>query len=116
MKQLQGQLADYNLVNFLGFRNLIFFANLKIIDRQNTNSNLRSLENEVEQAILANQGKSWIFPVIMKILEMTADVEEMFNERRLREERVQELEQRVERLRTQNNERMNIVVIELDHL
>jgi len=39
-----------------------------------------------------------------------AEVEELFRERRLREEQLQELEQRTERLRTENNERMRVLV------
>uniref|UniRef100_A0A914NHD8 Uncharacterized protein n=1 Tax=Meloidogyne incognita TaxID=6306 RepID=A0A914NHD8_MELIC len=86
LKQLQGLLADYNLV----------------IDRQNTHSdtNLRSLEAEADQTALANQ-------------KLMAEVEELFRERRLREEQLQELEQRTERLRTENNERMRVLEIEV---
>ncbi|CAK5083380.1 unnamed protein product [Meloidogyne enterolobii] len=87
LKQLQGLLADYNLV----------------IDRQNTHSdtNLRSLEAEADQTALANQ-------------KLMAEVEELFRERRLREEQLQELEQRTERLRTENNERMRVLVNNLE--
>ncbi|KAF7634330.1 hypothetical protein Mgra_00006296 [Meloidogyne graminicola] len=86
LKQLQGLLADYNL----------------IIDRQNThsNTNLRSLDSEAEQIALTNQ-------------KLMVEVEELFNERRLREEQVQELEQRTERLKNENNERMRILEKEI---
>uniref|UniRef100_A0A915M4X8 Uncharacterized protein n=1 Tax=Meloidogyne javanica TaxID=6303 RepID=A0A915M4X8_MELJA len=73
-----------------------------VIDRQNTHSdtNMRSLEAEADQTALANQ-------------KLMAEVEELFRERRLREEQLQELEQRTERLRTENNERMRVLEIEV---
>lgn len=78
LKQLQGQLADYNM----------------IIERQYTNANLRSLEFEVEQAEAANQA-------------LTAEVEEQFRERQLHEEQVAELEERLQRLRAQNAQQID---------
>jgi hypothetical protein len=50
LKLLQGQLADYNL----------------IIDRQNTNASMRSLETEAEQAAAANQGKNRLHDLFLK--------------------------------------------------
>ena len=41
------------------------------------------------------------------------EVEELFRERRLREEQLQELEQRTDRLRAENNERMRVLVRKL---
>ncbi|KAL3103370.1 hypothetical protein niasHS_002556 [Heterodera schachtii] len=85
LKQLQGTLADYNT----------------IIDRQNTDSNLRALEGEILEANRTNQ-------------EMVDRVEKTFRERKQKEETASELEERIGRIKAENATKMNEMGNELE--
>uniref|UniRef100_A0A914C918 Uncharacterized protein n=1 Tax=Acrobeloides nanus TaxID=290746 RepID=A0A914C918_9BILA len=78
IKHLQGELADYNM----------------LIDRQNTNSELKDLEFEVGEEKKRNA-------------EISATVEELFQERREKEEIVNELEVNVEDAKRENDNLVN---------
>uniref|UniRef100_A0A915CSK7 Uncharacterized protein n=1 Tax=Ditylenchus dipsaci TaxID=166011 RepID=A0A915CSK7_9BILA len=78
LKELQGELSDLNL----------------IIDRQNTNADMRDLEFELVEAQKSNE-------------ELSLAVEELFQERREKEDFIQQFEERIQRVRRQNDEQIN---------
>ncbi|KAI1720046.1 intraflagellar transport protein 74 like protein [Ditylenchus destructor] len=78
LKELQGELSDLNL----------------IIDRLNTNSDLRDLEFEVAEAEKANN-------------ELTGAVEDLFKERQEKEDFIRQLEGNIHAAKVQNAELIN---------